>query len=111
MNSWSSIVQKGVPIDYAEKMKVHVEYVSILRELYGLLHRNRKIVINARDASIGIQEREIGFQERNSEGKFYRERKVPKKKNKNHQTKPKHNDNINDITEKVRYIRSVVDGD
>ena len=113
MNTWSSIVQKGIPIDYAKRMEEQDILIQIFGDLYrGRLHynRNRNITVNDRDIPVEFHENEIGSQERKGEKKFYRMRKVPKAKNKNYTTKPKNKSKTNEITEKVRLIHSVVHG-
>ena len=110
MDTWSSIVQKGIPIDYAERMEEQDGLISIFGDLYSRLYSNRNITVNDRDIPVEFHENEIGSHERKGEKKFYRERKVPKKKNKNYPTKPKNKEKTNDITEKTMYIRDVVNG-
>ena len=111
MNTWSSIVQKGIPIDYAKRMDEQGILIQIFGDLYrGRLHYNRNITVNDRDIPVEFHENEIGSHERKGEKKFYRMRKVPKRKNKNFTTKPKNKAKTNDITEKARYIHSVIHG-
>ena len=111
MNTWSSIVQKGIPIDYAEMMDERDRLISIFGDLYRMLYSRKDIVVNERDIPVEFHENEIGSHEREGWKKFYRKRKVPKKNNKNYPTKPKNNAKRNNITENARYINSVVHGD
>ena len=110
MTSWSSVVQKGIPIDYAERVDERNGLITIFGDLYRMLYSNRDIVVNDRDIPVEYHENETGSHEKKGEKKFYRKRKVPKKKNKNYPTKPKNNAKRNDITENARYINSVVHG-
>ena len=110
MNTWSSIVQKGVPIDYTERMDERNELISTFSDLYLMLYFNQDIVVNDRDIPVEFHENEIRSYGMEGEKKFYRKRKVPKKNNKNYPTKPKNNGKRNEITENARYINSVVHG-
>ena len=84
MTSWSSVVQKGIPKDYALKMMVYHSYI---------LNDNAQCSNNLLDGPCMVYYRDIpveyhvngnGHYEKKGEKKFYRERKVPKKKNKNY---------------------------
>mgnify|MGYP001196181763 FL=1 len=110
MNTWSSIVQKGIPIDYAERINERNGLISTFGDLYRMLYSKRDIVVNDRDIPVEFHENETGSHERKGWKKFYRKRKVPKKNNKNYPTKPKNNAKRNDITENARYINYVVHG-
>ena len=110
MNTWSSIVQKGVPNEYVEMMDERDGLILIFGDLYRMLYSNRDIVINGRDIPIEIHENEIRSYGIEGEKKFYRKRKVPKKNNKNYPTKPNNNAKRNGIMEKARYINYLVHG-
>ena len=111
-NTWSSIVQKGVTKDYALRMTERNEFLSIIGDLYNVFHRNKDISINGRNISTDLHETENAYIERKGEKKFFRRRKVPKKKNKNYPTKPKDKSKElrSDITEKGHFIKSIIHG-
>ena len=111
MNTWSSIVRKGIPIDYAERMDERNRLISTFGDLYRMLYSNKGIAVNGRDIPVEFHENEIGSHESKGWKKFYRKRKGSKKNNKNYPTKPKNNAKRNNITENARYINSVVHGD
>ena len=105
MNTWSSIVQKSIPIDYAKRMEEkHIHIVIVDNQ------NTMNTTVNDRDIPVEFHENEIGSQERKGEKKFYRMRKVPKAKNKDYTTKPKNKSKKNNITEKVKLIHSIVHG-
>lgn len=110
--TWSSIVQESVTKDYATSMTERNEFLLIMGDLYNALHRNQEISINDRNISTYLHETENTYIERKDEKKFYRRRKVPKKKNKNYPTKPKDKSKElrNDITEKSHLIKSIING-
>ena len=108
MNTWSSIVQKGIPIDYAQRMDEQYGIISTFRDIYDILYSNKDIVVNSRDIPVEFHENEIGSNEKKGEKKFYRKRNVSRVKVKNFPTKPKNNGKESDISEKMKVIRSLI---
>ena len=111
-NTWSLIVQNGVTKDYAVSMEERNEFLSVIGYLYNELYQNQDIAVNGRNISSDRHETENSYIEKKGEKKFFRRRKVPKKKNKNYPTKPKSKSKElrSDITEKEHFIKSIIHG-
>ena len=92
MNTWASVVQKGVALESKELNEERNKNIELIREIMEDLHDEKTITVNNRSGSNDILVNENGQKDGKGEKKFYRKRTVPRKKNKNYATKPKIDD-------------------
>ena len=105
--TWSSVVQKDVAIGFQELNQERNRNLELIRDIMGDFANDKTIIINDRIGSNDILVNENGSEGRSQEKKFYRKRKVPQKKNKNYETKPKIGDDekAQKISEQERYFQ------
>ena len=105
--TWSNIVQKDVALGFQELNQERNRNLELIRDIMGDFADDKKIIINDRIGSNDILVNENGVEDRSQEKKYYRKRKVPRKKNKNYETKPKIGDDekAQKISEQERYFQ------
>ena len=105
--TWSNIVQKDVALESREVNEERNKNLELLQSIMRDIHSGKKIIINDRLGRNDILVNENGSEERKTEKKFYRKRTVPRKKNKNYETKPKIDDDekAHKISEQERYFQ------
>ena len=105
--TWASIVQKDVALGFQELNEERNRNLELIRDIMRDFSDDKTIIINGRVGLNDILVNENGSEDRSQEKKFYRKRKVPRKKNKNYETKPKIRDDEKSqkISEQERYFQ------
>ena len=105
--TWASIVQKDVALGFQELNQERNKNLELIRDIMRDFAGDKTIIINDRIGSNDILVNENCVEDRSQEKKYYRKRKVTRKKNKNYETKPKIGDDekAQKISEQERYFQ------